>query len=109
MARRLRQTLSLIKDVNVLLLGAWEHGARHVALRPSDTGTEVSFLGADGSEHIERWPMPYRDAVQRLRQLSASLGRVRVNVAGQHWHFDAAFPAPPSSHPVFLHLRPDEE
>jgi hypothetical protein len=109
MARRANQSDSVIEDVNLLLCAAWEHGARHVSLRPQDSGMELKYLGRDGGEHVEHLSLSYEDTVERLRDMSVRLGRVHVDIGGRHWHFDAVVPG--SRHPdqVFLHMRPDGE
>lgn len=109
MARRVHQSLSVIERVNLLLLGAWEQGARHVSLRRQGAGIELSFLGPDGREKTERLAYSYDETVERLRELSHDLGRVQVNMAGHEWHFDAVVPASCMPDRVFLHMRPGKE
>ncbi len=108
MARHARQPLSVVQDVNLLLFAAWEHGARHVALRPERDGIEISYLRADGHEQTEILSLPYQSTVDRLREMSARMGRVHVHMGGHQWCMDAV--VPPTRHPdrVFLHLRPAE-
>jgi hypothetical protein len=109
MARRANQLISIVEHVNLLLCTAWDHGARHVSLRPRDDGMEITFLGADGDEHTERLSLSYTNAVKRLREMSARLGRVRVDMGGRQWHFDAVVPATRHPERVFLHMRPEED
>jgi hypothetical protein len=109
MARRANQSISVIEAVNLLLWAAWEHGARHVLLSPQDEGMEMRFLGADGDEHIERLAFSYEQIVKRLREMSAQLGRVRVDMGGHQWHFDAVVPATRHPERVFLHMRPEKD
>jgi hypothetical protein len=108
MARRARLPFSIIEDVNLMLFTAWEHGARHVALRPEEGGLEISYLGPDGREKTERLALCYEDTVKRLRQMSTGLGRVHVEMGGQRWHFDAIVPSARCPERVFLHMRPIE-
>jgi hypothetical protein len=109
MARRANQSISVIEAVNLLLWAAWEHGARHVSLRAQDDGTEIRYLGIDGGHHIERLALSYDRVVQRLREMSARLGRVHVDMGGHQWHFDTVVPATRHPERVFLHMRPEDE
>jgi hypothetical protein len=109
MARRLPQLLPVFEDVNLLLFAAWEHGARHVLLSPQDDGLEIRYLGIDGGEHIERLALSYEQIVKRLREMSAQLGRVHVDMGGHQWHFDAVVPATRHPERVFLHMRPEKD
>ncbi len=109
MARRAEPAFWIVRGVNLLLCTAWEHGARHVALHRRPDGTEIRFLASDGCEHIEYSSMSYDVTVERLREMSKRLGRIRINLAGQHWHFDIVFPEAHRPEPVYLHMRPEEE
>ena len=109
MARRLQQSFAVCEDVNLLLFAAWEHGARHVLLSGQDDGMEIRYLGIDGGEHIERLALSYEQIVKRLREMSARLGRVHVDMGGHQWHFDAVVPATRHPDRVFLHMRPEDE
>ena len=106
MARRLCQTISPFEEINLFLFSAWEHGARHVALRHQDKGIEVKFLGPDGTEHLELLSLPYQTTVKRLREMSARFGRVHLDMGGQQCHLDFVVPRRPNPDRVFLHLRP---
>jgi hypothetical protein len=107
MARQADRSLSIVEDVNLLLFTAWEHGARHVSLQPHDTGTVMSYLGPDGGEHTERLSLRYDHIVKRLREMSARLGRVRIDMGGHHWHLEAVRPASARADQVFIHMRPE--
>ena len=109
MARLANQSNSVVEDVNLLLCAAWEHGARHVSLRPQGDGLEISYLGSDGGDHKERLSLHYKEIVMRLRELSRRFGRVRVDIGGHQWQFDAVIPGSGNPNQVFLHMRPADE
>ena len=106
MARRVRLPLSVIEDVNLMLFTAWEHGARHIALQPEVDGIEIKYLKPDGAEYHERLALSYEDTVRRLREMSARLGRVRVDMGGHRWNVDATVPSARRPDRVFVHMRP---
>src|SRR4051794_31838607 len=93
MARRSQQPISIFESLNLVLFGAWEHGARHLVLRPQDKGIEITYLGPDGSEHVQRLPLPYKPTLRCLHQLNARFGRVHLNMGGHEWNMDIAEPA----------------
>jgi hypothetical protein len=95
--------------VNLLLLRAWEHGARHVVLQREGEGTEIRFLAQDGHEQVELLSLPYCEVARRLRQMSARFGRVRVEMGGQHWHLETVAADRKSPERLFLHMRPDDD
>ena len=109
MARRAHHSFAGGHDVNLLLLTAWEHGARHVVLQREGDGTEIRFLAQDGHEQAERLSLPFAEIARRLRQMSARFGRVRVEMAGQHWHVESVAAEGNSPERLFLHMRPDDD
>src|SRR5262245_17663587 len=109
MARRVQQSLRALETVNLLLFAVWEHGARHVALAPEGEGTEIRYLGCDGTEHFEHLSHSYDDTVKRLRQLRARLGRLHVDIGRQQWTVDAIVPAARRPERIFLHMRVEED
>jgi hypothetical protein len=109
MARRAQDSFSsAFGDLNLLLLMAWEHGARHVALRGADQGTELSFLDPEGAEHQELLSMSYPHIVKGLRQMTARHGRIHLNMAGHQWDLQAIVPPSRCPERVFLHMHPAE-
>src|SRR5262245_36793774 len=108
MARRDKHGTAQFSDINALLLGAWERGARHVLLSKEGDGTELRFLGPDGSEHQERISLPYHTTVARLRDMSGRLGHGRANMAGQRWRFEVTPAERPHPHQLFLHMRAED-
>jgi hypothetical protein len=108
MARRAEDSSFNNEDVNLLLFTAWEHGARHVVLRAQGEGMEISYLDPNGGEHSELLALPYSSVVKHLRQMSARLGRVRVEMGGHQWHLEAVAPGSRRPAQVFLHMRPTE-
>ena len=109
MARRDKQWAPGFEEVNLLLFNAWEHGARHAVLRPDSNGTEIRFLGPDGTEHHESLSLSYAHLVARLRQMTARYPRMHLNMGGNRWHLQAAVPRSRSPDRVFLHMRPAED
>jgi hypothetical protein len=105
MARQIQQSLASFENVNLLLFAAWEHGARHIALRSEGDCTLLRFLGPDGSEHMEPLSLPYQETVRRLREMKERFGRVHVNMGGQEWHLDVVVSPHRWPDGVFLHMR----
>ncbi len=108
MARRAQDSFTTAEDLNLLLLSAWEHGARHVVLRGRDQGTEISFLDPDGAEHQELLSLSYPQIVKDLRAMTARHGRVHLDMAGHQWDLQAVVPAAGCPERVFLHMHPAE-
>jgi hypothetical protein len=108
MARRANESFRLGQDVNLLLLTAWEHGARHVVLSQEGNRTEIRFLAQDGHEEAELLSLPYLEICRRLRQMSARFGRIRVDMGGHHWHLEMVAANRHTPQRLFLHMRQDD-
>jgi hypothetical protein len=108
MARGDPLSMSRFENANALLFAAWKHGARHVVIRANGEGTELHFLGPDGSEHRETVSLPYQSTAQRIRTMAARLGRVLANMDGQRWVLDVSGLKHQRRDQLFFHMHAAE-